>query len=120
DQAREISRSGMAVGSHAHTHSLLAKLGDVEQRCEAYESKQILENEIKRSIATFAYPCGSLSSRTPALLDECGYEAAFACSGGVNLRGEVDRFRIKRMYVENDTSMDQFKMNTVIAATTGK
>jgi peptidoglycan/xylan/chitin deacetylase (PgdA/CDA1 family) len=79
-EAREMHSGGMDIGSHTHTHRLLAHLDSSEQREELTGSKEILEAEIGAEVTSVAYPVGSRSAYTDEtceLAEEAGYRLGF-------------------------------------------
>ncbi len=59
DEAREMKASGMAFGSHTHTHEILAKLPETRQQEELAVSREIMERELSCPVRTLAYPVGA-------------------------------------------------------------
>ena len=87
DEAREMLRAGMGIGSHTHTHPVLSQLPPAAQRAELARSRQIVENELAIRCDTLAYPVGnrdSYTGETCAIARETGYRAAFSFHGGAN------------------------------------
>jgi peptidoglycan/xylan/chitin deacetylase (PgdA/CDA1 family) len=99
-QIAEVSRNGVAIGSHTHTHGVLATLPEGGQRWELGESKRVLEQRLARPVRTIAYPAGSYGNFTPATMRitrECGYTAGFSFHSGGNLLGRVNPYDIHRI-----------------------
>ena len=99
DQIREISRS-MAIGSHGHTHTVLATLDTGAQKQELQISKSIVEREIGKSVMSIAYPVGGhehFTHDTEAAAKHCGYSAAFSFATGTNTWRAMNRFAISRV-----------------------
>jgi len=105
EEVREAKRQGIAIGSHTHTHRVLATLREEDERWELRESKSRLESQLHCGVRTIAYPAGNRSNftaRTKRLVAECGYSAGFSYHSGVNTAGKVDRFDIARIAPAND------------------
>ena len=58
DQIREVDKTCVKIGSHTHSHRVLATLDLETQRHELNHSKQILEKELGRKVTSFSYPVG--------------------------------------------------------------
>ena len=74
DEARELSESGMELGSHAMTHRDLRKLGDAELRSELSESKAAVEEITGRPCRVLAYPYGLHDARVEDAARAAGYK----------------------------------------------
>jgi len=121
EEAREMIRGGMAIGSHTHTHRILAKLSRPEQWGEIAESKAILSRKLGTEVDTLAYPVGgpsSFSETTRSLLAEAGYRAAFSYYGGLNLPAATDRFDMKRVRLDAGTPLSRFRLQTALSVVT--
>ncbi len=100
DHVRVLARAGMAIGSHSHTHAVLAALDGPGQRRELALSKQRLEEETGRPVHTVAYPVGGpehFTRETCEIARECGYGAGFSFATGTNRWAAMDRFAIARV-----------------------
>ncbi len=101
-EARELCKAGMRVGSHTHSHRILAQIDPQEQLNELRQSRSILEHETGSTVDVLAYPVGGhghFTRVTQALTRNCGYRAAFSCHGGDNLPGRSNLYDIKRVPV---------------------
>jgi peptidoglycan/xylan/chitin deacetylase (PgdA/CDA1 family) len=120
-EASEMLEGGMFIGSHTHSHRLLAKLSEQEQQDEVSVSKKIIERELKIRCDSLAFPVGkktTFSSVTRQALRDSGYEAAFSFYGGINGVEKWDPFDIKRVAVEATTSKARFALQLNLAAAT--
>jgi peptidoglycan/xylan/chitin deacetylase (PgdA/CDA1 family) len=100
EQAADVSRNGVAIGSHTHTHRVLATLNEDEQRWELRESKAALEQRLGLPIRTLAYPAGRHGNFTVATMRiaaECGYQAAFSFHSGGNRLRSLTPFDVHRI-----------------------
>ncbi len=100
DQAREVSRNGISIGSHTHTHRVLARLDEESQRWELRESKVALEKHLGQAVNTIAYPVGrygNFTSATMRIAAECGYKGAFSFRTGGNAPAEMHSYNIRRI-----------------------
>src|SRR5262249_29879813 len=84
DHIRELSRH-MTIGSHGHTHTVLATLDAGAQKQELAISKSILESRIGKPVRSVAYPVGGyehFTRETERSAEQCGYGAAFSFATG--------------------------------------
>jgi peptidoglycan/xylan/chitin deacetylase (PgdA/CDA1 family) len=88
------------IGAHSVTHPFLADLPSEAQRAEIQESKVHLEELLSRPVTSFAYPNGSSSPSTRALVREYGFDCA--CSSHKDMVGRwSDRFQLPRLWVQD-------------------
>jgi peptidoglycan/xylan/chitin deacetylase (PgdA/CDA1 family) len=117
DQIRLMRDFGMAVGSHTHSHRILARLPEADQRDELVVSKTRLEAELNGPVATIAYPVGSrqaFSELTKSLACEVGYQVGFSYYGGVNLPGRTDALDVRRIAVELAETFPLFRTRAIL------
>jgi peptidoglycan/xylan/chitin deacetylase (PgdA/CDA1 family) len=76
-QLSEIHASGFEVGSHSMLHEDLRKLTDDQLQAQLKCSKEILENHLDSSVASFAYPYGRNDRRVRDATETC-YRFGFA------------------------------------------
>jgi len=88
------------AGAHTMTHPQLAALDEAEQRAEIQESKRCLEAVLNRPVTSFAYPNGSTTPATAAILQEAGFSAACSSDANAVWRG-ADVFRLPRLGVRD-------------------
>ncbi len=119
DEARALLDSGMAIGSHTHSHSLLSKLSFEQQVHELRTSRDILQERLGVKIEALAYPVGgryTFSKETYSALNETGYRAAFSYYGGVNLPGKIMPFDVLRVGIEKNITHRQFRLQLSVAS----
>ena len=100
EQVREVNANGVAIGSHTHTHRVLATLDEPSQRWELEQSKQELERQLQKTVRTLAYPVGGYEHFMPPTMRtaaECGYEGAFSFHTGANYSGGLNPYNLKRI-----------------------
>ncbi len=103
DQIREMSRCGIAFGSHTVSHPVLSMLSEESIRFELLESRRTIEAETGRESDLLAYPVGkpyAFDQRVVAIARQCGYRAALAYVDGINQPGDCDLFALGRTNVE--------------------
>ena len=86
------------IGGHTVSHCCLERLTTDEQRREIEQNKTDLENLCGVPVRVFSYPHGSLSARTPRLVQEVGYACACSSRDGTVV-ARTDPFRIPRIWV---------------------
>ncbi|HEY1901989.1 MAG TPA: polysaccharide deacetylase family protein [Terracidiphilus sp.] len=121
DEAREMSRGGMAMGSHTHSHPVLSQLSPDRQCGELSESRAILEQQLGIAVDALAYPVGhkaSFSAQTQRVAQEAGYRVAFSHYGGANMRGRTSPFDVKRTKIVSQ-SASRFRVQTAVGRFTG-
>jgi peptidoglycan/xylan/chitin deacetylase (PgdA/CDA1 family) len=77
EMLREMSRSGVTVGSHTRTHAFLT----LETRKKVIDETQGSRVELERRLGTpikhFAYPCGAFNARVVSAVAAAGYHCAY-------------------------------------------
>lgn len=91
DEYRVLTRDEIAkladdplitIGAHTVSHIVCDKENEDAQRREIIESKEKLEEIIKKPVRVFAYPNGGYNERTQEILSECGFIRAFTVELG--------------------------------------
>jgi peptidoglycan/xylan/chitin deacetylase (PgdA/CDA1 family) len=87
NEVRKLAERGHTVGSHTLSHPNLAQLPVAEARAELGRSRTCLEEQLKRPVKHFSYPCPALSPHwNEQTIEECqhaGYETAVVTDGGL-------------------------------------
>ncbi|KZY42064.1 hypothetical protein A3732_17020, partial [Oleiphilus sp. HI0050] len=71
EQIKSLPEDNVAIGSHTHSHRVLATLDEQTQFQELKESKEILEEKVGRTVQSFSYPVGGydhFTSKTKELV----------------------------------------------------
>ncbi len=95
------------VGAHTMTHPYLAALTGAEQNCEIRQSKECLEAILGCPVTSFAYPHGSSTPESVAILNEAGFVCACSSHPDAVWR-DADCFYLPRVVVR-DWSWKPFK-----------
>jgi len=118
DEAAEMQRGGMAIGSHTHSHNILATLSGEEQQKECRDSRALLQD--KSLVAeSLAYPVGkptSFSRDTMRYARDAGYRCAFTNYGGVNLPDRIDPFDVRRIGMSFGEDTSQLRLRLALTA----
>lgn len=121
DEAREMIRGGMAIGSHTHSHHVLSQLEPARQLEELSRSRAILKEQLGIEADALAYPVGakaSFTGQTQALARDAGYRAAFSFYGGTNLPGKIAPYNVKRIGIGGQ-SWRRFRVQTAVGRFAG-
>jgi peptidoglycan/xylan/chitin deacetylase (PgdA/CDA1 family) len=125
DQIRQLadSKTGLTIGSHAHSHEKLAGLDGESQRRELALSRQILEKRVGREVRALAYPYGwpgTYNAVTKSTARETGYRLAFCSRPGVNRPGTFDPFEVNRLGVGSGDSVDLLRARAALFSALGR
>ena len=96
DALRALAERGIEIGSHTVSHPHLPRLGEAEIQRELRESKERIEDELRRPCRYLAYPFGDEDDRVRTAAAAAGYDAAYALPGR---ESPVDRFALPRVGV---------------------
>ena len=105
DEAIEMRRAGMDIGSHTHSHELLSHLCPQRQDEEMRESKTILESRLGGPVHSIAYPVGTreaFTHETCEIARRVGYRVGFSFIGHANPLPLKDPMCIGRLAVEDN------------------
>jgi peptidoglycan/xylan/chitin deacetylase (PgdA/CDA1 family) len=123
DEIREVASGGISIGSHTHTHGILAGMDEAAQLRELQTSKSVLEREIGRPVTTVAYPVGiraAFNDTTKRAARRAGYRLGFSYYGGVNDQLGFDPFDVRRVTVELEEPMSLFRTRAVFNSVFGR
>lgn len=112
DEVARLPSFGIAVGSHAHSHRSMAKIGAAAALDEASRSKTLLETHLGVPVRSFAYPFGMRPDESPdtaRMLTECGYTTVFIAQHGTLARA-ADLARLPRVKVEGGEPLWMFRL----------
>jgi len=104
-QAREMLKAGMELGSHTYSHPNLVLLGRAQLEWELKHAKEIMEERIGQRVDGLAYPFGKPSRHfnelTVETVRDAGYQYALAvCFRRVLSRDS--RWALPRFFVTGD------------------
>lgn len=98
ENALEMSRAGIEIGSHTLTHPRLPDLPAERLAWELGESKRVLESWLGTAVVSLAYPYGAVDERVKRAAQVAGYELAVATNSGPIRFGE-DPLEIRRVQI---------------------
>ncbi len=97
NDVRELDLDGFVIGSHSHTHPLLASLEQEEEiSAELKVSAQLIKQETGKWPQTISYPVGNYDERVVRLSKETGYKYGLAVGQQFFKTGKDDHFKIPR------------------------
>ncbi len=106
-QVRSLPGRGVECGAHTCTHPQLDLLSSAQARAEVAGSKGALEQQLGRSVDSFAYPHGYHSGLVKRLVQESGFNSACAVKHAMSTP-EDDTFALSRIIVSADTEIGTF------------
>ena len=74
EQVKEMSDSGMEIGSHSLSHKYLTALSDQDMIKELQNSKNIIESHISKEVTSFSCPYGDYSGKVYKFATMVGYK----------------------------------------------
>jgi peptidoglycan/xylan/chitin deacetylase (PgdA/CDA1 family) len=75
----QLQQDGFCIGSHSHTHPMLAALEDEKEiKEELGHSASIIQQKLGKAPLTISYPIGSFDERVTRLAVETGYHFGLA------------------------------------------
>lgn len=84
DMVREMSRKGISFGSHTVRHVVLPSEDRSRIEEEIVTSKRELEEQLGKSVHTFAYPNGEYDRSIRSIVEKAGYKIAVTTEKRVN------------------------------------
>jgi peptidoglycan/xylan/chitin deacetylase (PgdA/CDA1 family) len=98
-ELRALAADGVVLAPHSRSHPLLDRLPRQAVRDEIVGSLEDLEREIGVTPPVFAYPAGAQDGYVAGILEEAGFELAFATTRGTNDLRRTDWLRLRRINV---------------------
>jgi len=107
---RELSTlPQVQIGSHGANHLCLADCDNITLKDELCDSKKYLEDITGQSIATIAYPHGSVNNNVNKKCEKYGYNIGVSSEFGIN-RKNIDCLMLKRTTILSGDTNDIFKI----------
>lgn len=106
-QVRSLPERGVECGAHTCTHPQLDTLSAARAWGEVVGSKGALEQQLGRSVNSFAYPHGYHSGLVKRLVQEAGFNSACAVKHAMSTPTD-DLFALARIIVSADTELNTF------------
>jgi len=107
DEARQLARRNVTIGSHGNSHTRFTSLDDDAVRHEIAGSRDRIRAETGTDVSYLSFPYGRIldfDERAVSAAREAGYRATFSAIYGANRCGEFDR-PLRRIGIEgSDTN----------------
>jgi peptidoglycan/xylan/chitin deacetylase (PgdA/CDA1 family) len=98
DEVRQLHTEGFNIGSHTHTHPMLARLHDEQEiKAELHLSFEKITQHLGTPPVTISYPIGSYDARVMALSKQAGYNLGLAVEQRFYQTGKDPLFAIPRV-----------------------
>lgn len=104
DQVLAIYNAGHEIGAHTVTHPDLNTVSLFQVEQELKNSKQFLENLIKKPVPNFAAPYGSSSSKVLKLIEKY-FKTNRSVTSALNTKNTLDLYRIKALPIVPTTPL---------------
>jgi peptidoglycan/xylan/chitin deacetylase (PgdA/CDA1 family) len=115
DQATELLRRGVEIGSHTVSHAALSQVTDAQKQEEIVKSKVLLEGQLGKPVEFLAYPFGQFDPSLFPLLQQAGYRGACTGIAGLNFADDPP-YRWKRVSVPRPKfGMAEFRLRLLRA-----
>ena len=108
EELRELDKLGFSIQSHGVNHSHFSELTVEQLKQEVVVSKEMLEQELNKTIEAFSFPYGDNGlnqEKTDGILKDAGYTAAFLFNGDPIDTLIPNPFRIQRVAIGADTNL---------------
>lgn len=108
DEVQEMSKDGMTIGSHSHTHPILSQMPIENAKEEIFNSKRVVEKKVHISVKHFSFPNGREEDFSEELRDFCrkiGFESVASVVYGPYDVSRKDPFALKRVGAIHPVSM---------------
>jgi peptidoglycan/xylan/chitin deacetylase (PgdA/CDA1 family)/SAM-dependent methyltransferase len=107
DELRRLGGEGIELGSHSGSHPFLTRTDLSAAMAEGRRSRQRLEQELGRPIATMSYPFGDHNLFVRRAMAACGYAGAVTTTPGLSRLGD-NPMALPRQIVLRDDDLDSF------------
>jgi len=107
-QLRELSDLGFEIGSHSMTHRYLTDLSDIDLRRELEQSKQVLEQMVRKPVAHFSCPGGRSDPRVVQAAARAGYRTLAHSIPHAN-SSLTNSFALGRVAIRRGLGIDSFR-----------
>jgi peptidoglycan/xylan/chitin deacetylase (PgdA/CDA1 family) len=119
DHIRALTRAGLDVQSHSHSHRVLHTLAPEEAATDLRRSRQELESALDRPVTAVAYPTGRPLGDAPALRQaviDAGFRYGFTVERLVPLANVSDWLSIPRMMMDRAIGTASYRTSLAFPA----
>ena len=111
--AREMSENGIEMAGHTVSHPILTRVSPEEASQELINCKRHIEDQVKNSVLSFAYPNGQPADFNAELISrvqKAGFEVAFTLLPGPMRNADVlkNPFSIRRVFLSYKDTFPRF------------
>lgn len=117
-ELRELTRNGIEIGAHSHTHPRLTTLPDHELRAETAGAVDQLRRAGLGPVRLFAYPYGNYDMRVRQAARDAGVRAAFGTSSGT-VAADDDPYALHRIQIGRADVGWRFQLKAALAGPLG-
>jgi len=103
---KEMSQSGMEIGSHTLSHRYLTRLSEDKVYKEFYDSRCKLEDILGKEVTAVSIPGGEYNGKIIKLAYKAGYKIIATSKPGINLAGST---LVNRIPIHSRTSLTDLK-----------
>ena len=107
NEIREMAKNRIQFGAHSRTHPRLLTLSSDQLKEEIAGSKAELDDALRTTTTTFAYPYGEFDSEIQSITKKAGYQSGYSANHGLNIPG-CPSFALQRIEVEGTLSLPRF------------
>jgi peptidoglycan/xylan/chitin deacetylase (PgdA/CDA1 family) len=100
---REISGSGVTIGSHGMNHYILTNINSRLKRQEIIDAISILKKQLNSVSGYFCYPNGNYDDETINIVRQAGFKGAIGTRIGYNT-STTDNYCLNRIAIHEDIS----------------
>lgn len=102
EDAAEMQRSGVGIGSHSHTHRIFSEATPEQIETELSRSRSRIREKLNHEVRTFAYPNARYRGDEGEILARTGYCHAFRIHNRA-VEPDVDPFFVPRFIADEAT-----------------
>jgi peptidoglycan/xylan/chitin deacetylase (PgdA/CDA1 family) len=108
DGIRELSKGGIEIGSHSHSHVDLTSLNAEAVTKELSRSRDALSQIVQKPVSGFAAPFGRANAALAEHVKRSGYQHMVVGGRFVPNAAEADMFRLRRITVARADTLREF------------
>ena len=108
DELRTLSAKGWSIQSHGNNHVKMNGLNKETLIKEITDSKKVIEQNLGKTVDSFAFPYGLYNKMVLDQLAIAGYKMAYSVHSGL-MYPSSNRYRLPRIEINNMDNMETFK-----------
>ena len=103
EEVRALQEAGIEFGCHSSAHRPMTGMRRPELAEDTVRARAILEEGLRTSVKSLAYPYGAENQFVRDVLEDLGFQAAVTCEPGLSRLGD-DPLRLPRVEVTGSSS----------------